>query len=693
MVDVRFVLWRSSPDKVGARERIRPSYLEGELPLRGVTIVLGGNSSGKTTLIELIEQSLRYKGWRPDPSRQLNRPQRAPIELFVTADLTPGSADDALLRSLRITHHRYRTLGALVDSVDHLTTADGLALAVYEEANYHGERPPPLPHLKAWANTGVFWLQGANDEWSLVADVPSDFDRERFDLYPFVYLPASRELELLPPVVTEPAEQVDISRLAEAVLSDIVEAWFPECAHNDRVTDPTALPPESPWVSGGPDGSTSLVAGLTKTADLLAREVTRLLPDFVRQEGLFRILPLTPSRWADGTRVVAGFQLPDRFLRAEAVGSGTRRWLGIGLRLAGALMTQWRFRATADLEHFDDEEPAHRNVAEAASQRLQAHQWQHGFRDSDLHRRAHPPVLLLDEPELHLHPDAIRSIPSWMSRRVHEGDTKAVVAATHSPSLLAGTDSDVTIAILRRQPNLTQIEVLDGDVLAALDEFAQTQGFGREAWFFATNAVLVVEGQHDLMVLQRFFTELLGRLRVRVLPLRGTKNTKRLIDSEFLGASGLPLYVLFDNVRLDAIKGNVDPQNLTDEEQSMWSLLRQAPRDDITFLPYDEPDILCSLPRATVARRYGNASADRLADGPDAYWTSEIDRWRKECTSGERISFKRWVAQNQLGLARGTDLVTELLDALVEEDRPSPALTEAVRTLEAHVTEGDLYSL
>ncbi|GGI09339.1 hypothetical protein [Egicoccus halophilus] len=90
----------------------------------------------------------------------------------------------------------------------------------------------------------------------------------------------------------------------------------------------------------------------------------------------------------------------------------------------------------------------------------------------------------------------------------------------------------------------------------------------------------------------------------------------------------MPLFALLDNVRVETLRGG-EPERPTDEEKLILSLLKQAPRDDLEFLPYSEPDIIAALPLVTVVRRFDAVTADRL-DSDDGYWTAEIARWRRE---------------------------------------------------------------
>jgi hypothetical protein len=240
---------------------------------------------------------------------------------------------------------------------------------------------------------------------------------------------------------------------------------------------------------------------------------------------------------------------------------------------------------------------------------------------------------------------------------------------------------------------MTRIEILDDEVLNVLDEAAVSQGFGRDAWFFATRAVLLVEGEHDLQVVQRFFGRELNQLRVRMLALRGAKQVRRVLDSEFLGASGLPLYVLLDNLVVDRVRGAQGTEGLTDEEKLAFSVVKQAERDDIRFLSYPEPDILCALPMETVARRYQHLASvvNDLCD-ERGYWSNLIEQWRKTIqATGKRVSFKDWAATEIFELRTATQLVPEALKQTTLSDQPSPALATAMKELRAHLATENVY--
>lgn len=673
------------------------NHLDGTLPLTGLTVVLGANNTGKTTLLEMLEDSVTNEpaaGRRPTRRLQRQHDGRHP-RVKVQLDISEGSSDVEVLRGLERPDGEDGSVGemtddegldALLDALASYALEESIEDAITDSGGVEYEPPlirtadegPPMRYFRDLIESGSYYFEHADPEmtdWFRPVQPQSEPYRE-FWMPQVARVEKSERERALPPLVSAPAEEFDVSQLTEQLLETIIEDWF-GVRLTDLSFDDASRPPVSPWLNEAGDEFT---AGLMQLVRILEGEVERLLPSFVHTLGTFRIDLLEPARWTSSHRVLSVFDQNGVYSRAEATGSGIRRWLAVCLRLAAS-----KVRRFYTVDRYRDGEPP---IDESRIGPWTA--WRDGFDDDALVRDVAAPLLLVDEPELHLHPDAQQVIGRWFRERLAAGDLAGCVAATHSPALLRGTGTEATIVVLRRGEDRTTLEVLDDEVLSEFDAMAQKAGMGREAWFFSTNAVLAVEGQHDLEVLQRFYGRLLGRLRVRVLPLRGAKNAQRLVDSEFLGASGLPLYVLFDNVRLGAIRGTEDQESASDEERMMRSVLKQADKDDITFLPYEEPDILCALPTVLVERRYDQSTRAKLRDA-DGYWTEDIAAWRAEQAAGRaRTSFKRWVAEERLGLSPGTDLVRALLGVVTDEDRPSPALAEAMRALEAHVADRDL---
>lgn len=673
------------PDRLRVRDRppdgpegsLQRSYLEGELPLSGVTVILGANSSGKTSLLELAELELADEDWSDEYGRILLRihPDTHP-DVLIRADLSEGSADIGLLRRISTQHPRYDTVGDVYRSFANITFPRALAVAVYEtnrEFGLNDERRPSMEELRACAEQEVFQVVRTS-EGLKVALAPPTYSQPEISFGARYLGPVPEELApfVVPPIVVAPAELADVSELAEGQVRKLIDRWLPGILPTAEDL-PEALPEPDGWLMTDEDGAVSVAPGVREIVELLEHELQRLLPSFVAHEGDVRIIPLSPEYWRGGARVSVGIRRGGELRRAEAFGSGTRRWVAICLLVAARRMRQG---------------PPSRATEESV-RRLRS---KGGF-----HR--HPrapgpsPILLIDEPELHLHPEAAQDVAAWLSRRVGTGDIQGAIVATHSPSMLRVESDDLNIVLLRRGTETTHIEPIDEDVLNTLDQAAVSQGFGRDAWFFATRSVLLVEGEDDVSVLQRFFGQRLSRLRVRPLALRGARNVRRLVESKFLGASGIPLHALLDNLLVERVRHAEDPTELTDEERIAWSVIQQAPTDDLEFLSYPEPDILCALPLQTVGRRYPHLAsrAEELADS-NGYWSELIAEWRDAMEKrGTRLSFKRWVATEVFGLKHESSLVSELVNSTLPTDEPSPPLATAIDELAAHLSNRDLW--
>lgn len=686
------------PSAAPRARRGAESPLKGVVPLDGLSLTIGANSTGKTVLLENVEQAIEH-GWRPRSDSRLYRRQHAKRQLYLQLDMRPGTRDWDWLGSLD-TGFSGADSSTLSDEADELGVDIAQAIAelsydalvdfsrTLEAENLDdvvdelfNDPDALMARLRSTAQAGRFVLDVDADGFAeLYLDPRSHFEAVAGYFFgsAFAFPSDEQRAEVLPPVVFASAESADVSALAERCIATLTERWF-GIAPAGTVEDPTDLPPRHPWIVQDETNQPVLALGARATARELQTATNRLLPPFIKAEGQLRLEVLPPERWTTGRTVVAGFGQGRSFRRAETSGSGTRRWIALCLELA-----------TASLQHRGFLDDSQGTIE--YSPRLRG-LWSKGFQEHDLGPSKRPqPILLFDEPELHLHPLAQREAGGWLSQRLLMNDVHSIVAATHSPTLLGATTSATRVLALRREPDQTTIAEITGDILSELDALATAAGLGREAWLFVTRGVLVVEGQHDRAVLQHFFGTKLGSLRCRTLVLDGTKNSSRLLDSEFLGESGLPLFVLFDNVRLESVKDGMERDVMSDEERQVEKLLRRSDKHDLTFLPYHEPDILCALPRETVLRRFDHGTYEKLT-GTDDYWTDEIATWRKQVASGQRKSFKHWIAQDRLGLSRNTDLVTELIGVLTPADLPSPALHQAVHELEVRITSQDLEML
>lgn len=352
-------------------------------------------------------------------------------------------------------------------------------------------------------------------------------------------------------------------------------------------------------------------------------------------------LPPDPEAHRIPSVLVYGEELP-----AELLSSAARRWIGICLELAGAQLLAAVFPADVHLTGDYEYRPAPALLSPAP------------FRG----------LVVVDEPELHLHPVAQRQIVRWLSDRAQEGST--VVVATHAPSLLALPPGQATIVAVRSSAETgTELRRIDDDLLGQLDGDLAGLGLTRIDWLQAVAGVILVEGKHDRLVLDAFFGPELAASRLQVLPLHGSDNAWALVESEFLGTIGVPQWLLLDNTH----QGLAARLPRTKEEEVLAQLLRNRP--DIRSAFYTEPDIICALPEDAVRRAYPKTRFDG--------WNSLQRAWK-----GSRPENFKTFALRKMGIKSGaTQFLERVLRERSDDERASPALTGAVKTILAQAAE------
>src|SRR5262249_13001842 len=99
-------------------------------------------------------------------------------------------------------------------------------------------------------------------------------------------------------------------------------------------------------------------------------------------------------------------------------------------------------------------------------------------------------VLLIDEPELHLHESAQADIAKWMVERSAEGTL--ILAASHSSAVLDLPAEVAALVAVTRSRGKTQLYDMTSDALDALDDLADVLGVDRRSRLRLTRGVLVV---------------------------------------------------------------------------------------------------------------------------------------------------------------------------------------------------------
>lgn len=154
-------------------------------------------------------------------------------------------------------------------------------------------------------------------------------------------------------------------------------------------------------------------------------------------------------------------------------------------------------------------------------------------------------VAMLDEPEAALHVAAER----WMLqglRSLASSYDMPIIAATHSAELL--NDPDVALQhVARDASGRTTVTPL----VSPLRPEIESLGLEPSDLLQLYRVILLVEGQHDKLVLDGLIGDELGRARTLVLPLRGAKSVPQLIEARLLfDFTTAGLIVALDNIRL-----------------------------------------------------------------------------------------------------------------------------------------------
>ena len=137
-------------------------------------------------------------------------------------------------------------------------------------------------------------------------------------------------------------------------------------------------------------------------------------------------------------------------------------------------------------------------------------------------------LICLDEPEAGLHRRAERHLARGLANVVRSNNL-TLLMATHSPEFL-GLEGAMLNHVHRDAQGHTVIESLTNDLSTRLDDL----GLDKSDLLQLCRVVLVVEGQHDLIVLQQLLGEELRLLGVEVLALRGLRNLKNASDAQLL---------------------------------------------------------------------------------------------------------------------------------------------------------------
>lgn len=405
-----------------------------------------------------------------------------------------------------------------------------------------------------------------------------------------------------------------------------------------------------------PEVQAFVLSSLIRSAvERIATHANSIAPKFLLQDSQIDIEIISPTEWKpNAPRLRATMNENGRKFPLASVGSGIARWASYSIRLACQELLGGTIAGNPNtdailLENDSSDDEMSPSVVE--------------FRERISYDGATPydevaalrflpsmldVVLLLDEPEAHLHPRAVASIADWLldiSPRV-----ASVLVATHHPSLFNLQGLGLQKLVVLRNHSESVSEPWDPASEELVDQLAQQIGLTPGDLFMMSRFVLFVEGPHDLVVLEEFYGDLLRGCMVRLVPLHGANNVSLLATSEIVWQMGIPIGVLTDGTNIEGVMRGERSNHVEKLVDRMLRECRTEDRDVAAF-GLDLDDILFYLDDEITAT---------FASGVFPGWSKAVMIWQQidqptnDAANGAK--FKKWITKNY-GLPLDRDTV------------------------------------
>ena len=446
--------------------------------------------------------------------------------------------------------------------------------------------------------------------------------------------------------------------------------------------------------------------GLQTVCSLLAFKANEIAPLFVRSAGLIRIDARTvPVVEGETPRVVVEYDGKP----LDELPAGTARWVAITVRIAGRLLLQskvllreaWgsdevemqRYLGDLNLEQVTALEERPEGVTRYGILRhaVEVLEREDGHLDLEVlpdYRSEGETVLLVDEPELHLHQDALLDVRKWLRDRTTEGEITAVVA-THSPVFMDYLPEEASVHGLLTAPDGgTVLTDMTSGLGTWIEGDAEALGVASLDGLFGYRGFLLVEGKHDEIVLRRFYGDELERKRIGVVAMWGTRGKFDLTEARYLQLVRRPVAMLLDNIP----EGGSGASDMTAEQRELSEFIESFEREGIQFCGegHHLQDIIYALPEAAVQRLCEERTGTSL---PEWRW-GEIGEVIRTEFRFKKSREKKLEAERRLGL-RSTrhglsvrNFIDPVLDHCTADDRPHESLEKAMKRIwgffEAH---------
>ena len=305
---------------------------------------------------------------------------------------------------------------------------------------------------------------------------------------------------------------------------------------------------------------------------LLEHRANLLSPGFVKQEGAIRI---GLEVFGDTQRVTVSFKTSSSDISLDKCSDGIKKYVTLALRLAlhqvlRSDFLRCEFRLANEInhhvqyvtktherfggEHVDSQlfgsgettrlglpEPHLRLSINADNGDIVEDVLEVTFVENPVR-----PVLLLDEPENHLHPRACQSVRSWIEEL--SSRFMLIVVATHNPAIMEVSSDSARVLVAEKKVDGARISDKYHNAMHQRRVLLDQMGITKAELLLMSSYVLFVEGIHDKIALETWFGAELQRAGVMVFPLHGLRNFKHLPDAELIWEVGKTTGMLLDEM-------------------------------------------------------------------------------------------------------------------------------------------------
>jgi len=281
------------------------------------------------------------------------------------------------------------------------------------------------------------------------------------------------------------------------------------------------------------------------------------------------------------------------------------------------------------------------------------------------------PLLLVEEPEAHLHPQLTMLLADYLSNNTPGKNTPQTIVTTHSPTLAAGVPPGCVHMIftdtVRRHPRCNSVAEAGMDE-KELHELQRMMDITRATLYFAKAAILVEGISESLLipVLSKRLGYDLAKLHISVIPICGVafETFKKLLNPSVLG---IPVTIVTDadppvtrgqNWEQDAPQPAKPPFQLSDRTKKLLKMFDGHTTVEVFHskltLEYDLAEagnenaaVMAEVWESCFTGKPGTFNSDRVTAAGASTHDKAMATWRGICRaehSGSKAEFAHRLA-------------------------------------------------